>query len=172
MSVALVRRSECVPKKCGSRPIVATHLWTTPAVQDRICFDGRYGSHQSIRPLGGAVAPGHHGYPHAPVLDNSLASGAVVATRLQARQLDRSSISLILSREPRREAFSLRSDVSRPLRGFRREVWVIATLLGEHAPGDASKLVGQSHRQHIAMQALCGGLEPATKAVPDPTVAP
>ena len=112
---------------------LAADLWTTPAVQDRICFDGRYGSHQSIRPLGGAVAPGHHGYPHAPVLDNSLASGAVVATRLQARQLDRSSISLIPSREPRRQAFSLRFDVSRPLRGFRREVWVIATLLGEHA---------------------------------------
>src|ERR1700755_1097304 len=31
MRVALVRRRECVPKKCGSRPIVATQLETSLA---------------------------------------------------------------------------------------------------------------------------------------------
>src|SRR6202040_2682278 len=31
MSVALVRRRECVPKKCGSRPIVATQFETSRA---------------------------------------------------------------------------------------------------------------------------------------------
>src|SRR5262249_41731175 len=31
MSVALVRKRECVPKKCGSRPIIATQLETSRA---------------------------------------------------------------------------------------------------------------------------------------------
>jgi hypothetical protein len=36
MSVALVRRRECVPKKCGSSPIVAIQLDDALAIAEQV----------------------------------------------------------------------------------------------------------------------------------------
>jgi len=66
-------------------------------------FGWACGPHQSIRPLVGACAPGHHGNPRATVLIRSKASRAMCGARLQLRREDRCSIVFVSSREPRRD---------------------------------------------------------------------
>jgi hypothetical protein len=76
-----------------------------PAVRCKRAVSGwmRDGSHQSIRPPCGALAPGHHGNPRAPGLLKTKASASHFYSQASGAPGNRSSILSHPSREPRRE---------------------------------------------------------------------
>ncbi|WP_246777287.1 IS630 transposase-related protein [Microvirga sp. VF16] len=76
-----------------------------PAVRCKRAVSGwvRNGSHQSIRPRCGALAPGHHGNPRAPGLLKAKASASHFYSQACGAPGNRSSILSHPSREPRRE---------------------------------------------------------------------
>jgi hypothetical protein len=78
-----------------------------PAVCCKRAVSGwmRDGSHQSIRPPCGALAPGHHGNPRAPGLFKAKASSSHFYSQALGAPGNRSSILSHPSREPRGELY-------------------------------------------------------------------
>ncbi len=97
---------------------------------------------QSIRPLVGACAPGHHGNPRAAVLIRSKASRAMCGARFQLRRGDHCSIVLTSLANLGREAPDLllaRSHSRHAAVGVRG---IVSASIIEYRPRDARELVG------------------------------
>ena len=89
--VAVGTAVAAAPRTSMDRPRVASGI-----------FGWACGPHQSIRPLVGACAPGHHGNPRAALLIRSKASKAMCGARLKLRR-ETVVPSSSSSREPRRD---------------------------------------------------------------------
>jgi hypothetical protein len=101
------------------------------------------GPRQSIRPLVGACAPGHHGNPRVAVLIRSKASRAMCGARFQLRRGDRCSIVLTFSREPRGNKAPDLLLVRSHSRGAAYGVGgIVCASIIEYRPRDARELVG------------------------------
>jgi transposase len=89
-----------------------------PAVRCKRAASGwmRDGSHQSIRPRCGALAPGHHGNPRAPSLLKAETSAGHFYTQACGAPGNRSSILSHPSREPGQELSWRKTSDCSPLR--------------------------------------------------------
>src|SRR6202043_3657825 len=147
------QRSEvAVGTRISPRP---PHIYGPAARCKRINWMGACGPLQSIRPLVGACAPGHHGNPRAAVLIRSKASRAMCGARFQLRRGDRCSIVLTFSREPRQGSSRFTSGSQpQPSCRFWHRCGIVSASMIEYRPRDARELVGQRYGKDVFMKSL------------------
>ena len=94
-----------------------------------------------------SVAPGHHGYQRACELISGQASRAIWVTSVRMRREDRTSIS---SQSLADLGMTKRGSAGYQLRDLKLASFELSTAC-QHAPGDASQLVGECDRKNVVV---------------------
>ena len=118
------------------------------------------------------LAPGHHGYQRAFALISRKASTGHSGHQISNAPADGCSILQSISQTSVGFSCCCSSSKSRYQGRLLSDLGLVMALTGEHAPGDAGQLVGQRHRQDVAVHAPGRRLEPGAEAMLGPVLGP